>query len=215
MNQPETIDVAGGGAGIEVESHSIDYIPQTEWHARLGSQGPFWFLGNFHFFTISIGFVGPGMGLSAGWTTLAGAWMIGLGAWQMRGIAAYVVGFVAMIPFFYVYDAEAQKEVFVGYVARLLGGVDIAWLVGLIVAGGSTSSTRRPQAHISHLGRIAYIALLRASPPSASRVCNTSSINPYDFAVAADMKLSRSVSLMISSMLRPVCSAMIAFRRSR
>ncbi|MEW6345323.1 MAG: cytosine permease [Paraburkholderia sp.] len=73
MNQPEAIDVAGGGAGIEVESHSIDYIPETERHARLGSQGPFWFLGNFHFFTISIGFVGPGMGLSAGWTTLAGA----------------------------------------------------------------------------------------------------------------------------------------------
>jgi NCS1 family nucleobase:cation symporter-1 len=58
------------------------------------------------------------------------------GAWQMRGIAAYVVGFAAMIPFFYVYDAEAQKEVFVGYFARLLGGVDIAWLVGLIVSGG-------------------------------------------------------------------------------
>ncbi|MGF7130923.1 NCS1 family nucleobase:cation symporter-1 [Paraburkholderia sp. EB58] len=73
MNQPEAINVAGGGAGIEVESRSIDYIPETERHARLGSQGPFWFLGNFHFFTISIGFVGPGMGLSAGWTTLAGA----------------------------------------------------------------------------------------------------------------------------------------------
>ena len=73
MNQPEAINVAGGSAGIEVESRSIDYIPETERHARLSSQGPFWFLGNFHFFTISIGFVGPGMGLSAGWTTLAGA----------------------------------------------------------------------------------------------------------------------------------------------
>ncbi|HEY1997763.1 purine-cytosine permease family protein [Paraburkholderia sp.] len=77
MNQPEAVKLAGndmnGGAGIAVESHSIDYIPESERHARLGSQGPFWFLGNFHFFTISIGFVGPGMGLSAGWTTLAGA----------------------------------------------------------------------------------------------------------------------------------------------
>jgi nucleobase:cation symporter-1, NCS1 family len=73
MNQPEAITLAGGSAGIEVESHSIDYIPEAQRHARLGSQGPFWFLGNFHFFTISIGFVGPGMGLSAGWTTLAGA----------------------------------------------------------------------------------------------------------------------------------------------
>jgi nucleobase:cation symporter-1, NCS1 family len=56
----------------KVENHSIDYVPESERHARLRSQGSFWFLGNFHFFTISIGFVGPGMGLSAGWTTLAG-----------------------------------------------------------------------------------------------------------------------------------------------
>jgi purine-cytosine permease-like protein len=56
----------------QVENRSIDYVPETERHARLGSQGPFWFLGNFHFFTISIGFVGPSMGLSAAWTTLAG-----------------------------------------------------------------------------------------------------------------------------------------------
>jgi NCS1 family nucleobase:cation symporter-1 len=74
MNTPEAIDLTGVvDAGIEVESRSIDYIPENERHARLRSQGPFWFLGNFHFFTISIGFVGPGMGLSAGWTTLAGA----------------------------------------------------------------------------------------------------------------------------------------------
>ena len=47
--------------------------PGHERHAKLRSQGPFWFLGNLHFFTISIGFVGPGMGLSAAWTALAGA----------------------------------------------------------------------------------------------------------------------------------------------
>ena len=57
----------------QVENRSIDYVPEHERHARLGSQGPFWFLGNFHFFTISIGFVGPSMGLSAAWTMLAGA----------------------------------------------------------------------------------------------------------------------------------------------
>ena len=59
-------------AVTQVENRSIDYVPEDERHARLGSQGPFWFLGNFHFFTISIGFVGPGMGLSAAWTALAG-----------------------------------------------------------------------------------------------------------------------------------------------
>ncbi len=73
MNQLKTADLAGAETGIQIESHSIDYIPASERHACLSSQGSFWFLGNFHFFTISIGFVGPGMGLSAGWTTLAGA----------------------------------------------------------------------------------------------------------------------------------------------
>src|SRR5579863_8658677 len=36
-------------------------------------QVSFWFLGNFHFFTIAIGFVGPSMGLSFGFTALSGA----------------------------------------------------------------------------------------------------------------------------------------------
>ena len=59
-------------AGMAIEGHSIDYIPENERHAKLSNQGPFWFLGNFHFFTISIGFVGPSLGLSALWATLAG-----------------------------------------------------------------------------------------------------------------------------------------------
>lgn len=58
---------------LAIEGHSIDYIPENERHAKLSSQGPFWFLGNFHFFTISIGFVGPSLGLSALWTMIAGA----------------------------------------------------------------------------------------------------------------------------------------------
>jgi nucleobase:cation symporter-1, NCS1 family len=73
MNAHENAGLAADAAGLEIESRSIDYIPERERHAKLSSQGPFWFLGNFHFFTISIGFVGPSMGLSAGWTTLGGA----------------------------------------------------------------------------------------------------------------------------------------------
>ena len=65
--------------GMAIEGRSIDYIPQNERHAKLSSQGPFWFLGNFHFFTISIGFVGPSLGLSALWTALAGTLGIMLG----------------------------------------------------------------------------------------------------------------------------------------
>jgi len=40
-----------------------------------------------------------------------------------------------MVPFFYIFDAAAGKEVFVGPLARMLEGVDIAWLVGLVVSG--------------------------------------------------------------------------------
>jgi len=57
------------------------------------------------------------------------------GAWQFRGIVSYLIGFAAMVPFFYIFDAAAGKEVFVGPLARMLEGVDIAWLVGLLVSG--------------------------------------------------------------------------------
>jgi NCS1 family nucleobase:cation symporter-1 len=60
----------GGIRGIE--RRSIDYVPEQERHGRVGDQGPFWFLSNFHFFAIAIGFVGPSLGLSLGYTALAG-----------------------------------------------------------------------------------------------------------------------------------------------
>jgi purine-cytosine permease-like protein len=55
-----------------IESKSIDYIGERERHGRVIDQVPFWFLSDFHFFTIAIGFVGPSMGLSFGYTALAG-----------------------------------------------------------------------------------------------------------------------------------------------
>jgi nucleobase:cation symporter-1, NCS1 family len=58
---------------VPIESKSIDYIAEDERHGRVIDQAPFWFLGNFHFFTISIGFVGPSMGLGFLYTSLAGA----------------------------------------------------------------------------------------------------------------------------------------------
>jgi purine-cytosine permease-like protein len=57
---------------VIIERKSIDYVAEHERHGRVIDQGPFWFLGNFHFFTIAIGFVGPSMGLSFGFTSLAG-----------------------------------------------------------------------------------------------------------------------------------------------
>ncbi|MGH3144961.1 MAG: purine-cytosine permease family protein [Rubrobacter sp.] len=60
------------GLGRQIERRSIDYVPEDERHGKVWHQGPFWFLGNFQFFTITIGFIGPGLGLSLGWTVLAG-----------------------------------------------------------------------------------------------------------------------------------------------
>ena len=55
-----------------IEQRSIDYVPEDERHGKIWHQGPFWFLGNFQFFTITIGFIGPSLGLSLGWTIVAG-----------------------------------------------------------------------------------------------------------------------------------------------
>jgi purine-cytosine permease-like protein len=51
------------------------------------------------------------------------------GRWNWRGLSAYLVGFVVMIPFF-------STTIYAGAVARALGGADIAMLVGLPVAAG-------------------------------------------------------------------------------
>ena len=51
------------------------------------------------------------------------------GRWQWRGLVAYGVGFVAMIPFF-------STSLYTGPVAHTLQGADISVVVGLVVAGG-------------------------------------------------------------------------------
>jgi len=56
----------------QIEKRSIDFVPEDERHGRVAHQGPFWFLSNFHFFAIAIGFVGPSLGLSLGATVVAG-----------------------------------------------------------------------------------------------------------------------------------------------
>jgi purine-cytosine permease-like protein len=55
-----------------IESRSIDWIPEDERHGRIWHQAPLWFLGNFQYFSIPIGFIGPGLGLSLIWTIVAG-----------------------------------------------------------------------------------------------------------------------------------------------
>lgn len=59
-------------SAMAIEHKSIDWIAERDRHGRVIDQVPFWFLGNFHFFTIAIGFVGPSMGLGFAFTSLAG-----------------------------------------------------------------------------------------------------------------------------------------------
>jgi NCS1 nucleoside transporter family len=51
------------------------------------------------------------------------------GRWNWRGLTAYAVGFLSMIPFF-------SSPMYEGPVARALGGADIAMLIGLPVSAG-------------------------------------------------------------------------------
>lgn len=56
---------------LQIETRSIDFVPDAERHGRIRDQGPFWFLSNFHFMSIAVGFVGPSMGLSLVGTIVA------------------------------------------------------------------------------------------------------------------------------------------------
>jgi NCS1 family nucleobase:cation symporter-1 len=49
--------------------------------------------------------------------------------WAWRGVTAYAIGFVAMIPFF-------SLSFYEGPVAKLMGGADFSFVVGLVVSGG-------------------------------------------------------------------------------
>jgi nucleobase:cation symporter-1, NCS1 family len=66
------MDTIAGNTLRQIEIRSIDFVPEDERHGRVSDQGPFWFVSNFHFFAIAIGFVGPSLGLSLGATVEAG-----------------------------------------------------------------------------------------------------------------------------------------------
>jgi NCS1 nucleoside transporter family len=51
------------------------------------------------------------------------------GHWNWRGLSAYILGFLAMVPFF-------SSGLYTGPIARALGGADIAMLIGLPVSAG-------------------------------------------------------------------------------
>ncbi len=71
-----------------IEARSIDHVPEHERSGKVWQQGPFWFLGNFQFFSIAIGFLGPSFGLTLGYTVLAGSLGIVFGTCFMAFHAA-------------------------------------------------------------------------------------------------------------------------------
>jgi len=50
------------------------------------------------------------------------------GRWSWRGLTAYIVGMVSMVPFISLHFYE-------GPIAKMLGGVDISFVIGLAVSG--------------------------------------------------------------------------------
>ncbi|MGD0241785.1 MAG: cytosine permease [Streptosporangiaceae bacterium] len=77
--EPTVAEEQEGGLLGQIEVHSIDWIPDTERHGKTWQQTMLWFLGNFQYFTIPIGFVGPSLGLSLGWSILGGVLGIAFG----------------------------------------------------------------------------------------------------------------------------------------
>src|SRR5262249_16033121 len=63
----------------QIEVHSTDWNPDTERHGKTWQQTMLWFLGNFQFVPIPIGFTGPLLRLSLGWSILAGLLSIAFG----------------------------------------------------------------------------------------------------------------------------------------
>jgi NCS1 family nucleobase:cation symporter-1 len=71
-----------------IEERHLAHVPAQESHGKVWRQAPFWFLGNFQPFTVAIAFLGPILGLSGLWTSVAGIGGILFGALFMAAHAA-------------------------------------------------------------------------------------------------------------------------------
>ena len=56
-----------------IERRSIDWITPEERHGTVLAVSPLFFMANWNFFTVALGFSGPALGLSLGWAILASA----------------------------------------------------------------------------------------------------------------------------------------------
>ena len=78
---------AGDGKPVRlhpaVESRSIDWITPAERHGTPWRVSPLFFIANWSFFTIALGFTGPALGLSIGWAVLGSALGLVIGTFFM------------------------------------------------------------------------------------------------------------------------------------
>jgi nucleobase:cation symporter-1, NCS1 family len=56
---------------LQIEEHSIDYIPESERHGKPWQQLPFWFGNGVGLTSAGIGFIGPSLGLNLPWSVTA------------------------------------------------------------------------------------------------------------------------------------------------
>jgi purine-cytosine permease-like protein len=64
-------ETAAPRGSLEVETRSIDWIPDSERHGSAWRVTPLFFIGNWSFFSVALGFTGPALGLSLWWSILA------------------------------------------------------------------------------------------------------------------------------------------------
>ena len=98
------------GVAAEIEAHSIDIIPDSERRGNVRSQFTLWFATNANVRS----FFSP-KGVYGGWRWVA--------------IVPYVLALGAQVPFL-------DQTLYVGPAVKALGGADISWIVGFVVAGG-------------------------------------------------------------------------------
>jgi purine-cytosine permease-like protein len=132
----DKLEAAERAAGVEL--HSIDFIQEHERHGRVADQGRFWFLNNFQFFAIAIGFIGPSQGLSLGYTALAATLgtIIGTTCQAFHASQGPEMGLPQMI------QSRAQfgyRGVIVPLIATLISLVGYNVVSTILVADGSTA----------------------------------------------------------------------------
>ncbi|MFF2299329.1 purine-cytosine permease family protein [Arthrobacter sp. NPDC058127] len=68
----DLLELSSGPRSELLETASIEWIPLGKRKGNAWSITPFFFVANWSFFTIALGFTGPSLGLSFGWTLVAG-----------------------------------------------------------------------------------------------------------------------------------------------